>query len=166
MPFNTEYCISVDADMLSALAASANKDGEEVSAVLEHLVKNYVGRRTPMGVKREKREYLRSIADIPVVIEVELGEHEIHYRSGRITDISMGGLRLNMSEHERMDEFIVRDALRMELFFKFPECEAPHTFVCEARSFHQYEGFVSVGVMIVDADFTARQDLHKYCSFN
>jgi hypothetical protein len=166
MPFESEFCVSVDADILSALAASTGEDGEGASDVLEQLVKNYVAQRTPVGVKREKRDYLRFIADIPTVIEIELGEHEIHYRSGRIMDISMGGVRLALHGHERIDEHLIRDAVRMELFFKFPEHESPHIFVCEARSFQRYEGFLNIGAMIVDADFTARQDLHKFCSKN
>lgn len=156
-------CFQTSARNYEILRETAEEQGLDLESLTEKIVSDYIDKLHPeIKNKEERREFLRNRADFPVVVQIHFDQRETHYRTGTILDISMGGVRISLPKHERLDVDLVQNVSGMEILFRMPEENHTVSFKCEPRRVQAKDQEVHLGAIFTETDLRSQQVLHKY----
>jgi hypothetical protein len=74
----------------------------------------------------------------------------------------MGGVRISLPKHERLDVEVFERCQNVEILFRLPGEEFTITFGCKPSRVHSLEDDIEMGAVFTEADLRSQQILHKY----
>jgi hypothetical protein len=151
-------CFRVSKDLHESLSQIAKKDRRSLSSAIEMVLSNYVKEKNQFhGV--EKRTYPRKLLSVPTVINQE----DLRKMSmGTINDISLGGVKIFISNEFKDRISIDSQASRFDLVFNLPGVTLPIELACESSRLDDCEDGVYIGASFVDADFNGYKALQSF----
>jgi hypothetical protein len=137
-----------------ALEKVSESDRRSLSSVIENVLRDYLERREPKGVSREKRRYPRKKVSAPALV-TDL-EGSVH--AGTVNDISLGGLHISVPNNFQQE---IGEDSRISVVFTLPQSEKPLAMQCATR-YVRRNGRVNIGASLVDTDFHSYRTLQHY----
>ena len=143
-----------------SLVEIAKEERRSLSSMIEMALSSYLKERKALqGVAKEKRQFQRKALSVPVVVnQKELGLMAI----GAISEISLGGVRLLISNDFKHQISIESQGSKFEIVLNLPAENKPIRLFCESQRIINHEESVHIGASFIDADFKSYKALQSY----
>lgn len=127
---------------------------------VQKLYSNYINNKKK--VKEEKRRHPRKRVSFPALISVSSSDDTSSTQAGLVTDISLDGLRISITNHHEFAIRENRDTSRISIVFAVPESKRPVTIQCLPRHTFRSNGETNIGASLVDTDHKSYRELQHY----
>jgi hypothetical protein len=141
-------------NLRKALQKISVMDRRTLSSVIENILLDYISRREPKAVGKEKRRHPRMKISAPALVSGPDGS--VH--AGVVNDISFGGINLSVPHTFPRD---MRSNSMISVVFALRHSEKPLTMQCVPR-YIRADGKIHIGASLADADFYSHRVLEEF----
>jgi hypothetical protein len=141
-------------NLRKALEKISVMDRRTLSSVVENILHDYMRRREPGAMGKEKRRHPRLKISAPALVSGRDGA--VH--TGVINNISLGGVNLSVPNTFPHD---MRPDSRISIVFTLRHSEKALTMQCSLQRVHSNDR-KTIGASLIDTDFTTFRILQDY----
>jgi predicted DNA-binding protein len=155
-------CFRTIQEIRTALEAVSHKTKRSISLVIEDIISSYLKDNEALqGTEKEKRRFLRKGVNIPVVVRDQDAETS-QLQAGTIMDISLGGVRISLSNDYAYEISIGGQDDQFEAIFTVPTEKRPISIKCRLHRVITNTDDKQLGASFVDSDFSSYKTLQSY----
>jgi hypothetical protein len=156
-------CFRTSSEIRNYLDAIAGQQRLSLSYVIESIIYQHQEQsgQAKKPVDPDRRHYQRKQVMLPAFIGRNLS-HVQEFETGSVLDISLGGIRIAVSEKTASKIRPHIESAEYSVIFTLPDQRQPVTVRCRPQSVLDAEEEVQIGAAFVDADFHSYQNLQKY----
>lgn len=142
-----------------ALKRKAKDEKRSLSAMIEVILYQKMA-GFPVAKPADRRGYPRKKDTLPVIIRAGNGNGKI-IEGGTITNISFGGVRINMPKDlgQRIEEEVEKD---FDILFTLPDEPRPVSLKCEIKNIAEAGENLIVGARFLQPDSPSCQSVQRY----
>ena len=155
-------CFRTDRAIRASLEKIAAERRQTISAVIETMLYNHMkDNKAFHGNKQERRGYKRKQVSLPAFF-MEANAETKTYRTAKVVDISLGGIRLSIPQGLNMSVCRDMETNELHIIFTLPEASQPINVKCKPQNICEQGDEIQIGAAIIDSDFNSYQALQKH----
>ncbi|MDO9083000.1 MAG: PilZ domain-containing protein [Humidesulfovibrio sp.] len=151
-------CFRTSAKVQASLKAAAEREQMNVSALINSVLNDFL--KTKSG--SDKRRHTRKDASIPVIINGETASGTV-LLTGTIQDLSLGGVRIAIPDHEQTTLVINAGVKHFEIVFRLPDGSTrPVSMTCKPSRVSKVGEDLHIGASFQDGDLQSYFEIQSY----
>lgn len=162
MASDNTISFQTDSDTVSALEKIAREGGQNVSAVVESIVRHYLkDNRDCRGLHQNRRCLERKKVRIPAFIGDPRWQRK-NFESCSILDISFGGVLVSVPKGTKIEFENDGSSREVRIIFTLEDCPWPVNLKCHLKRVNEADDEVRMGATLVDPDFHTFTTLQRH----
>lgn len=162
MAKDVTVCFQTDSETVQALEKIAREGGQSVPAVVESVIRHYLGdNRECRGLHQSRRCLERKKVRLPAFIG-DPGWQRKDFVRGSILDISFGGIQVSIPKGTKMEIQSDGGAREIRVIFSLEDCPWPVHLKCQPRRASESGEEVLIGASLIDPDHYTYTNLQKH----
>jgi c-di-GMP-binding flagellar brake protein YcgR len=155
-------CFRTIQEIRTALETVSRKTKRSMSLVIEDIISSYLqDNKALQSPEKEQRRFLRKRVNIPVVVR-DPDTETSQLLAGTILDISLGGMRVSLSNGYAEEISISGQGDEFEALFTLPNEKRPISIKCRPHRVITNTDDKQLGASFVDSDFSSYRTLQSY----
>ncbi len=147
-------------EVYDALEKIAGQDGEDISTVVESIVRHYLkDNRECRGIHQNRRSLDRKKVRFQAFIGDPRWQRQ-DFEECSVLEISFGGIRLSVPKGTKIE--IQSDIKEIRVIFSLADCPWPINLKCRLQWVSEFDEEVLIGASLVDPDFYTYTTLQRY----
>lgn len=156
--------LRLNSELRDQMKEIASRERRSLSSLLEKIIVEFIERKNgAKGVEQDQRKYERKTFQVPAVVQTGSSlNNKGYYKTGKIKDISLGGLLLYVPKTEQIENILRGKSSYIEVLFHLPDEARPVSFECKVCRINDRNGDLEIGAEFSNVDFPSYQALQEY----